>query len=214
MTRKGRTSAYKTFAENMQEVKRLLQIHEQLGGTRPGRRWGSEVLNKSAVVLLVACWEAYLEDVASVGFDASLSACSKPRHFAKEVIKRVGEALRHAKDERKIWEIAGNGWKRVLSDHSAKTIENFHNPNSKSVDDFFLRILGMNGISKCWHWAGMSPERAKAKLDGIVNVRGSIAHRVQHSSPVHLTTVRSYQGHVIRLVRKTDADIRKRLKIL
>jgi hypothetical protein len=44
--------------------------------------------------------------------------------------------------------------------------------------------------------SGSSVERAKTKLDGIVNVRGSIAHRVQYSDPVRLATVKNYQGHV------------------
>jgi len=213
MAERGRTPAFKIFLENMAEVRRLLQIHGQLGGPGPGRRWGTEVLNKSAVVLLIACWEAYLEDVASLAFDAALNCCQEPRRFPKEVIKRVGESLRDAKDERVIWNLAGSGWKDVLSNYKTKTIEKFHNPNSNSVDDFFHRVLGMKGISKCWHWAGMSLDRAKAKLDVIVNVRGSIAHRVRHSTPVRLATVKNYQGHVRRLVRKTDLEIRKSLKI-
>lgn len=213
MAKKQRTSAFRTFLENMREVRRLLQIHGQLGGKGPGRRWGSEVLNKSAVVLLVACWEAYLEDVVAFAFDAGLAQCEKPLHFSKEVTRRVGSALREAKDERRIWDIAGDGWKVVLLEHRTKTIQNFHNPNSQSVDDFFLRALGMKSISRCWHWTGMSEQRAKEKLDKIVNVRGSIAHRVQHSTAIHLNKVKSYQGHIRRLVQHTDAEIRVRLKI-
>jgi hypothetical protein len=50
----------------------------------------ANVLNKSTVVLLVACWEAYLEDVASIAFDATLKdermiwdlGCDKRRQLA------------------------------------------------------------------------------------------------------------------------------------
>lgn len=130
MVKTSRTPAFRTFLENMAEVRRLLQIHGQLGGPGPGRRWGTEVLNKSAVVLLIACWEAYLEDVASFAFDTALKRCQKPDHFPKEVIKRVGESLHDAKDQRVIWRLAGSGWKAVLSDYKTRTIEKFHNPNS------------------------------------------------------------------------------------
>lgn len=214
MAKRSRTPAFQAFLENMTEVRRLLQIHGELTGSGPGRRWHTEVLNKSAVVLLIACWEAYLEDIASFAFDSALSRCQAPRHFPKEVIRRIGESLRDAKDERLIWNLAGSGWKNVLSDYKIKIIEKFHNPNSESVDDFFHRILGMKGVSKCWHWTGMSADRARTKLDRIVGVRGSIAHRTQHSRPVHLSTVKNYQGHVRRLVRKTDSEIRRRLKIM
>jgi hypothetical protein len=211
--KRRRTPAFKAFLQNMAEVRRLLQIHGLLTGTGPGRRWGTEVLNKSAVVLVVACWEAYLEDIASNAFDVALDGCPKPLHFPKEVTKRVGASLREAKDERTIWTLAGHGWKQALSDYKTKTIEKFHNPNSKSVDDFFLRVLGIDALSQGWHWTGMSNVKAKAKLDKIVHVRGSIAHRVQHSSPVRLTTVRNYQGHIRRLVRITDAELVKRFKL-
>jgi hypothetical protein len=207
MAKKHRTPAYETFLENMREVRRLLQIHKELGGGGPGRRWGSEVLNKSAVVLLVACWEAYLEDVASFAFDTSLGKCRKPRHFPKEVIKRIGESVRANKDERAVWNLAGDGWRSVLSDYKKRVIEKFHNPNSGSIDDFFLRLLGMKAFSQCWHWAGMSSERAKTKLDNVVFVRGSLAHRMRHSAPIHLTRVRDYQGHIRKLVRRTDREM-------
>ena len=48
--------------ENMREVNRLLEIHWELTGGQPGRRHGVEVLNKSAIVLITACWESLVED--------------------------------------------------------------------------------------------------------------------------------------------------------
>jgi hypothetical protein len=95
------------FQENMSAVERLLQIHVKLGGERPGRRWGSEELNKSAVVLLVACWEAYLEDLCRCAFESSLAS-----------------------------ESVGDGWKKVLTEHRNKTIKQFHNPTAEHIDDF------------------------------------------------------------------------------
>jgi RiboL-PSP-HEPN len=209
-----RTPAYSAFLENMAEVRALLKIHGILGGSAPGRRWGTEVLNKTAIVLLVACWEAYLEDVAAFAFQKLLACCTEPREFPKDVLKRVGDSLRACKDERMIWNIAGDGWKAALSDYRSKVIDSFHNPNSKSVDGFFFQVLGLKEISTCWHWPGMSVERARAKLNGLVSIRGSIAHRVKHTAPVHLSQVKNYRGHVRRLVQKTDRKIRRLLKII
>jgi hypothetical protein len=138
----------------------------------------------------------------------------KPLSFSKEVTKIVGASLKAERDERKIWALAGDGWKKILIEHRNKTIESFHNPNSRSVDGFFLRALGMSGIQQSWHWAGMSVQRAKEKLDKIVNVRGTIAHRVTHVAPIRLNKVRSYQGHIRRLVQHTDLEVRKRLKLV
>jgi hypothetical protein len=181
MTTRTRTFAHMFFQENMSAVERLLQIHVKLGGERPGRRWGSEGLNKSAVVLLVACWEAYLEDLCFCAFESNLAS-----------------------------EPVGDGWKKVLTEHRNKTIKQFHNPTAEHIDDLFLRTLGIPKISDSWHWAGMSVANAKVKLNKIVNVRHSVAHRVQHCAAIHLNEVKSFQGHVRYLVERMDADIIRR----
>jgi len=61
------------FEGNVGEVKRILEIHREIAGKAPGRKRDVEVLNKSAVVLLVACWEAFIEDLAEAAFDFLLA---------------------------------------------------------------------------------------------------------------------------------------------
>ena len=48
----GLSNAYKAFQKNMEDIERLLELHTQEGGSEPGRRYGLEVLNKSAIVLI------------------------------------------------------------------------------------------------------------------------------------------------------------------
>ena len=43
----------------------MIEIHVLLGGSGQGRKYQLEVLNKSAVVLITAIWEAYCEDIAA-----------------------------------------------------------------------------------------------------------------------------------------------------
>ena len=52
---------FKLFDENVKEVRNLLDIHRKVAKKTPGRKYNVEVLNKSGVVLLVACWESYVE---------------------------------------------------------------------------------------------------------------------------------------------------------
>jgi hypothetical protein len=57
-----------SFQANATDVGHLLDVHELLGGTDPGRRDASlQVLNRAGVVLVCAIWEAYLEDLAAAG---------------------------------------------------------------------------------------------------------------------------------------------------
>ena len=59
------SEARKAFDANVADVDRLLALHSTAGGAGQGRRYGLEVLNKSAIVLVTAYWEAYCEDIAA-----------------------------------------------------------------------------------------------------------------------------------------------------
>jgi hypothetical protein len=54
----------RAFNDNVAETERLIDIHSALTGKERGYRHNVEVLNKSGIVLLVACWEAFIEDLA------------------------------------------------------------------------------------------------------------------------------------------------------
>ena len=58
---------------NLSEIARLLEIHKEISGPGPGYKHNVQVLNKSAIVLLLACWEAYVEDLAESAFNFMLS---------------------------------------------------------------------------------------------------------------------------------------------
>lgn len=61
-----------TLQDNMSAVERLAKIHEEIAEPTVGRKAGVEVLNKSAIVLLVACWESYVEELAETAFEILL----------------------------------------------------------------------------------------------------------------------------------------------
>ncbi|WP_407306138.1 HEPN domain-containing protein [Desulfosporosinus sp. SB140] len=105
--------AMKAFWSNRADIFRLLQIHSDVGGIKQGRRFGLEVLNKSAVVLITACWEAFVEDLAIEAFDHMLGHCQQYSQFPDGVRRIAGKTLRSSLDERKIWELAGDGWKQA-----------------------------------------------------------------------------------------------------
>ena len=74
-------SHLKSLLNNASEVERLVEIHAKVAGKGRGRRIGVEVLNKSAIVLLVACWESFIEDVASSAFNIILDKAKTPEAF-------------------------------------------------------------------------------------------------------------------------------------
>src|SRR5690348_3174204 len=79
---------------NLSEVRRLVQIHAHLTGPKPGRRHDVDILNKSGIVLAVACWEAYVEDLARQAYDAIAAAAATPTVFPMRVLALAGKELR------------------------------------------------------------------------------------------------------------------------
>lgn len=67
---------------NAEDIGRLLELHQDKGGTLKGRRFGVEVLNKSAIVLLTSFREAYCEDVAAEALDHVVTQSSVSRQAA------------------------------------------------------------------------------------------------------------------------------------
>ena len=181
------------IVENTEEVNRLVEIHQQVAGEQRGRKFGVEVLNKSGVVLLVACWEAFVEELARNSFNFLMKNASSPVLFPNRVLVLAGKSLRCDKDETSIWKLAGDGWKQVLKAHKEDVLRRYitplNVPDSKRVDEFFEQLLGIRRLSSSWSWAGVSAGGTRRKLDELVTLRHEIAHSVKTRTPVYKATV-------------------------
>ncbi len=197
-----------SLIQNISEVRRLMQIHEQLGGKTPGRKHKLEVLNKSGIVLLVACWEAFIEDLASTAFDSMLSHAEDHTTFPSDVLTRSSRQLKNAQDERLVWNLAGKGWRTVLAAHKVELFKEYvgklNTPKPKQIDALFSALIGIDNLSWRWSWKGMSAEAATDKLNRLVELRGSIAHRVAAAKTVHKADVKNHLKFIYRLAVRTS----------
>lgn len=74
--------------ENIREIDRLMEIHTTEGGGGPGRKHRLEVVNKAAVVLTTAFWEAFCEDAASEATDHVLAHITSPNDLPEYLRKK------------------------------------------------------------------------------------------------------------------------------
>ncbi|WP_245779005.1 hypothetical protein, partial [Dokdonella immobilis] len=85
--------------------------------------------------------------------------------FPKAVLDRVASQYSGPN----AWMLAGDGWKKALRDNYAgilaKTAGSLNTPRSAQVDDLFAKTIGLQSISKCWHWRGRTNDKAIAALD-------------------------------------------------
>lgn len=183
--------------DNVNEVRRLRTFRSPTGGA------SKEVLYKSSIVLLVACWESYVEDLVSHSLEYMIEECDSPAKFPPTVLERVASSY----NGQKMWSLAGNGWKQALRDNFksvlGKTTGVFNTPRSDDVDSLFKRVIGLENISHGWHWDGKSREEACGDLNDLVTLRGAIAHRVKTDQAVSLETVKAAEELVYFLAVKS-----------
>lgn len=185
------SQAYIAFRHNRSDIISLMSIHEKVGGVKQGRRYGLEVLNKSAVVLITACWEAFIEDLCTEAFDHLLSKCNDHSEFPASVRILVSKQLKKDPDDRVIWGLAGDGWKSVLLNYRHEIIKKYvgklNTPKSEQVINIFNETIGIKDITKNWYWRKCSIEMAKTKLNNYIMIRGAIAHRTTYEEPITKT---------------------------
>ena len=198
--------------KNLDGVHRLLEIHTKMSGKKPGYKHNVEVLNKSAIVLLVACWEAFVEDLAEDAFSILLRRAKKHTVFSSRVLADAAKSLKDASDPRDMWKLAGDGWRQVLRSHKTTIFERYtgklNTPRPHQVDALYESVLGIKSISRTWRWQGMKPQAAVSKLEGLIELSGSIAHRVEASTTVLKNHVRDYVDLVNRIAVQTSNAVR------
>lgn len=202
------SAASKAFTTNSDDVKLLWRIHEDFAGQGPGRKRDVEILNRTAIVFITACWEAYVEDVAVEAFDLLLSRAADSSAIPPKVQAFVGRLLIEAKNPQDVWKLADRRWQAEVASHGVavrkRWVSNLNTPKSPQVNELFEELLGLANLSSHWHWEAMSANRAAQKLDDYITVRGNIAHRVKHDEDVYKNWGTDYLNHVQRLVTATD----------
>lgn len=197
-----------SFIENPDEVKRLVDIHVKVAGNSVGRKADVEILHKSAVVLLTACWESFVESTVCAAFDFLLSRTNDANIFPKSVLVKAVKEIRADKDERKIWDLAGVGWKRILADYKnqilTKEIEYFHVPRATNVDELFERIIGLENMCKNWTWRGQNNQDTIKTLNKFIDLRGSIAHKIKIGQKIQKRDILYFLNFINNLAVATN----------
>jgi hypothetical protein len=186
----------------------LLAIHGKVAGKGRGRKYDVEVLNKSAIVLVVACWEAFVEDLAETALVTLIDKAKSHQIFPPVVLERVGSKNSGVN----AWKLAGDGWKAALRDNLkevlAKTTGTLNTPRAPQVNELFSKTIGLESISSSWKWNRRTVLQSTSALDKLITLRGSIAHRVKNSDSVLKRDVNAAVELVSRLAAKSSNRVR------
>jgi len=213
------SKARKALDENLKDVKGLLDLHTSQGGIAPGRRFGLEVLNKSAIVLITSYWEAYCEDIAEEGLEHIVAHAPTADALPTEIKKIITKELKAEENEIAVWKLSDNKWRQLLQQR-LQTLKESRNrklntPKHKNIDDLFESAIGLTNVSAKWSWAKkLTAAKARDKLDKFVELRGEIAHRGKAKSSVKRSHVEDYLAFIENVVKKTGGAVNTHVKAI
>ncbi|NVD41317.1 hypothetical protein HT585_20790 [Ensifer sp. HO-A22] len=161
-------------------------------------------LNKSAIVLLCASWETYVEVVALECADRNITAAETPQALLAPIRRMVHKHIRKADDERTWENVTGNGWKEVARSLAEARAAELNTPKSNQVRSLFQDILGIASVERNWLWHRCSNEQVITRLDEFVTLRGAIAHGEVLARGVTKAQVDRAEDMTTRLVSKIE----------
>ena len=196
---------------NIAEVRRLIEIHVELTGTGPGRRHDVQVLNKSAILLLVATWEACVETLARTSVQFLIENSDSHEVVPAKARAAISRRLRRDNNENAIWDLAGEGWRDALEAQMSVTVGRLNTPNAANIDSLFEETLGLRHLSSHWYWTGADRKSVIDRLQNLIELRGEIAHKVEATRSVKKSYVNRSIDLVIRLAAISGNRVRGHL---
>jgi len=205
----------RAFRDNSKDVERLLKIarHNADGPDT------DQAVNKAAIVLITAFWEAYCEDIAAEGLEHVVVHANDFEQLPKKLRQDLARELKEDKNELAVWDLAGDGWRDALTARLEAYTKSrnrlFNTPKPSQIDELFEKALGIPRMSDAWKVRRprhspeelMTADEARTQLTEFVELRGAIAHRGYADADVQHIQVRDYFELVGRIVGVTGGRV-------
>src|SRR4051812_47072249 len=91
-------------------------------------------LYRASIIHLCAAWEAFLEAATEKSLNYILDHANSPSIIPANLQARIGAKLKTEKDDRLLWRICGDGWKKELKDNYSTLKERFNTPRPEKTD--------------------------------------------------------------------------------
>jgi hypothetical protein len=169
------------FDHSLRNASELVRLHdEERARKRESLPNQLEALIRSALILSVTTWEAFIEDVLRSVFKHRLSVASNASEVENTFMAVASAWLNpEGKDRPKPAELmrwTGDGWKDVLTTRLTEEIASLNTPNSQRIKKLSKRWLGWD-LTSCWQWGSVSAASACSQLDALISRRGDLVHR-------------------------------------
>jgi hypothetical protein len=220
------SQALQQYNEQKKEANALLDFHTELYRCRTkaveigrGRRHSDlEVLHKSAIVLLTACWEAYVEKILTESITIIARDLSDPLFLNTDLRRAVAVAKTKkvavsGQNEMYPWFFVGDGWRQLLLEFARWKISELNTPDTSAIRELSGLLLGIDP-TQSWGRTGKNAKDAMDRLDEYLSDRHVIAHGAIAGKKFSKSYVTDYLAFLDITVQKTEDTIRACLKNL
>lgn len=206
----------------LSDADRLIEIHEECTGNAAGRRHGYDVLNRSVIVLSVAAWEGFVEDLlenAAGRIALRLrSSSGLPENVRDSMLAQMHEQNSWSKLDRTtketIWSLTGRGWRRKYTSYTRGRIERLNTPNYENVQKLYSSVIGMTDFGVEWGARRWTQQDYIDRLNKLLTLRHRIAHGTIGSETVGKTRAKRAIAMVERIGGWTDKGVQAHLQTL
>jgi len=168
----------------MKDPDRLIELHGLNTGPQAGRRYNFDSVNRAAVILSMAAWEGFVEDLLrySVRFMATRldSPAQLPTTVREVMLQQLYETLRaeskSAAVKANMWSLVGSGWRTNFIRYANGRIRGLNTPNVDNVQRIFKTVTGLKDFACDWGARRWSRQSYVDKLEQSLMLRHRIAH--------------------------------------
>ena len=158
----------------------------------------SQAIFRSAVVLLIASWEQYIEQLADKSIQILTDRLRNPDpipEFVKQSIATftVPEKRNNSQDfSESVWLFADKGWKTAYRNYCRNKTANLNTASSHNIKDVFKTILGIRDVTECWTFKETGCNECIDRLNNLVELRHNIAHGAKLSKQLKIEDLCEY----------------------
>lgn len=200
------SKAYGKFQKNLETVQRLIETYEIAKGSRNSKGKGAfDHITRSAIVFLISAFEVYCEDILCESVEVLIASAKDACNLPRAVKKHINAYVRNENNHVPPTSLCDEGWRSVYRQIAKIQADHLNSPKVKNLKEIFEKLLGIFTTS-------VDSVKSIEKLDGIIEFRGEIVHRVKAAGYVHIEEVIHYLTVINEIVVGIDMLIREHIK--
>jgi len=170
-------SSFFNLRSNIEDIRSLLNLSSSITDVDNQR-----AIFRSVVVLLVASWEQFVEQLADSSITVMIDRLRDPSTLPNKVKESI--AVNSVSTNRgntkefcdSVWGFAHKGWKQEYINYCTKLTSDLHTASVSNVKDLYWRILGIRDLTQEWSYLSLTDTECVEKLGQIIEIRHDIAH--------------------------------------